>query len=209
MARNEKRRQKSLLKRKRKDKDRKNRKSEMLDDVKSSKSIINNARELPVHECLINPQWKEEGMATILISRKQTDGKLAFGTFMVDTFCLGLKNTFCNANITLDEYENTFKEKMYSLTSYIECDIDLAHQIIYGAIDFAKELGFEPQRDFKLSRYILEEPSGKHSSAHLEFGKDGKPFYIAGPDDNVDLIIRKLSERVGVENFNFTHPMGM
>lgn len=209
MARNENKRQKSLLKKKRKDKDRKNWKSEMLDDVKSSKSIIKNARVLPVHECLISPQWKEEGMATILISRKQTDGKLAFGTFMVDTFCLGLKNTFCNANITLDEYENTFKEKIYRLTSYIECDIDLAHQIIYGAIDFARELGFEPQKDFKLSRYILEEPSEKHSSAHLEFGKDGKPFYIAGPDDNAEHIIRKLSMKIGDGNFNFTAPMGM
>jgi hypothetical protein len=209
MAHNENKRQKLLLKKKRKDKDRKNRKSETFSDVKSSKSIIKNARELPVHECLINPQWKEEGMATILISRKQTDGKLAFGTFMVDIFCLGLKNTFCNANITLDEYENTFKEKMYSLTSYIECDFDLAHQIIYGAIDFARELGFEPQRDFKLSRYILEEPFETALSFHIEFGKDGKPFYIAGPDDNVDFIIRKLSERVGVKNFNFMHPMGM
>jgi len=209
MARNENRRQKSLLKKKRKDKDRKTKQSEMLSGVKSSKNIIKNARELPVHECLINPQWKEEGMASILISRKQTDGKLAFGTFMLDTFCLGLKNTFCNANIPLDEYENTLKEKMYSLTSYIECDINLAHQIIYGAIDYARELGFKPQKDFKLSRYILEEPSEKYSAAHLEFGKDGKPFYIAGPDDNVDYIIRKLSERVGVENFNLTHPMGM
>src|SRR3989304_6560399 len=117
MARNENRRQKSLLKKKRKDKDRKTKQSEMLSGVKSSKNIIKNARELPVHECLINPQWKEEGMASILISRKQTDGKLAFGTFMLDTFCLGLKNTFCNANIPLDEYENTLKEKMYSLTS--------------------------------------------------------------------------------------------
>lgn len=206
MARNENRRQKSLLKKKRKDKDRKNR---MFSGDKSSKSIINNARELPIQECLINPQWKEEGMATILISRKQADGKLAFGTFMVDTFCLGLKNTFCNANITSDEYENTFKEKMYSLTSYIECDIDLAHQIIYGAIDFARELGFDPQRDFKLSRYILEEPSEKYSSDHLEFGKDGKPFYIAGPDDNAEHIIRKLSAKIGDGGFNFTAPVGM
>lgn len=209
MAQNENRRQKSLLKKKRKDKERRNRKSGTFNGETSGKNIIKNARELPVHECLINPQWKEEGMASILISRKQTDGKLAFGTFMVDIFCLGLKNTFCNANITLDEYENVFKEKVYRLTSYIECDFDLAHQILYGAIDFARELGFEPQRDFRLSRYILEAPSEKYSSAHLEFGKDGQPFYIAGPNDNVDFIIRKLTERVGVENFNFMHPMGM
>jgi hypothetical protein len=209
VARNESKRQKKLLKKKRKDKDRKNKQSEMLSGVKSSKSIIKNARELPVHECLINPQWKEEGMAPILISRKQTDGKLAFGTFMVDIFCLGLKNTFCNANISLNEYENTLKEKIYRLTSYIECDFNLAHQIIYGAIDFARKLGFEPQKDFKLSRYILEEPSEKYYSSDLKFGMDGKPYYIAGPDDNVDYILRKLSMRVGDGNFDFMHPIEM
>ncbi|ODS32967.1 MAG: hypothetical protein SCARUB_01906 [Candidatus Scalindua rubra] len=181
----------------------------MLNDVKSDKSIIKNARVLLVHEYLINPQWKEEGMASILISRKQTDGKQAFGTYMVDIFCLGLKNTFCNANMTLDEYENNFKEKIYRLTSYIECDIDLAHQIIYGAIDFARELGFEPQRDFKLSRYLLEEPSEKYYSSDLKFGMDGKPYYIAGPDDNAEYVIRKLSMKIADGNFNFTYPMGM
>lgn len=209
MARNENKRQKLLMKKKRKDKDRKNKKSGTSGDVKSSKSIIKNSRELSIHECLINPQWKEEGMASILISRKQPNGNLAFGVFMVDIFCLGLKNTFCNANVPLDEYENTLKEKIYSLTSHIDCDVDLAHQIIYGAIDFARELGFEPQKDFKLSRYILEELSEKHNSTHLEFGKNGKPFYIAGPNDNADYVMRKLSEKTGDSNFNFTYPMGM
>jgi hypothetical protein len=46
VARNESKRQKKLLKKKRKDKDRKNKQSEMLSGVKSSKSIIKNAREL-------------------------------------------------------------------------------------------------------------------------------------------------------------------
>lgn len=209
MARNENKRRKKLLKKKRKDKDRKNKQSEMFNGVKSSKSIIKNARELPVHECLINPQWQEQGMASILISRNQTNGKLAFGVFMVDIFCLGLKNTFCNANMPLDEYENVLKEKIYSLTSYIECDFELAHQIIYGAIDYAGELGFEPQKDFKLSRYILEELSEIDLSFHVEFGKEGKPFYIAGPDDNVDYIIDILSRRVGEENYTFLHPLEM
>ncbi len=209
MARNENRKQKSLLKKKRKDKDRKNRKAETSGDVRSSKSIIKNARELPIHECLINPQWKEEGMASILISRKQPTGNLAFGVFMVDIFCLGLKNTFCNADIPLQEYEDGIKDTMRKQSTYIECDIDLAHRIIYGAIEFARELGFEPQKDFKLSRYILEEPSEKYYSSDLEFGKNGKPYYIAGPDDNVDYVMRKLSKRVGEGNYHFTHPMGM
>lgn len=209
MARNENRRQKLLLKKKMKDKDRKNKKSGTFGDVRSSKSIIKNARDLPIHECLIHPQWQEQGLATILISRKQPNGNLAFGVFMVDVFCLGLKSTFCNADIPLQEYEDGIKDTMRKQSAYIECDIDLAHRIIYGAIEFARELGFEPQKDFKLSRYILEEPSEKYYSSDLEFGKNGKPYYIAGPDDNADYVIRKLSEKAGDGNFNFINPMGM
>ncbi len=40
-------------------------------------------------------------------------------------------------------------------------------------------------------------------------GKNGRPYYIAGPNDNFDFILRQLSERVGENNFDFTHLMGM
>lgn len=210
MARNENKRQKLLLKKKRKDRARKTQKSGAYGgNVVSHRSIIRNSSELPVHECLIHPEWQEQGLATILISRKQTNGNLVFGVYMVDIYCLGLKNTLCNADIPLQEYEDGIKDTLRKQATYLECDIELAYQIIYGAIEFAREFGFGPHKDFKLSSCILEGPSEKYHSSDLEFGKDGKPYYIAGPDDNVDYVMRKLSENAGDGNFDFTHPMGM
>ena len=183
------------MKKKRKDKDRKNKKSETFGDINSSKSIIKNIRELPIHECLIQPGWQEKGLATILISRKQPNNNLVFGVYLVDIYCLGLKDTLYKADISLQDYEGGIKGTLRKKSEYIECDIDLAHQIIYGAIEFARELGFEPHKDFKSSRYILEGPTEKYYSSDLEFGKNGEPYYIAGPDDNVDYGMRKLSEK--------------
>lgn len=37
----------------------------------------------------------------------------------------------------------------------------------------------------------------------VEFGKDGKPLYIAGPDDDAQKIIGKLTKKLGKENFGF------
>ena len=37
----------------------------------------------------------------------------------------------------------------------------------------------------------------------FEFGKDGKPFYIAGPFDNSRKILETLSNSVGEGNFEF------
>jgi len=164
---------------------------------------IYKARRWPVYECLINPSWKESGLANILLSRQQPDGNIVFGAYLVDLFCLGLKDTFCNANFTLSMYEKELTSRIYQEGAPIDCQISLAHQIIYGAIEYASKLGFKPQKDFEMSKYILEEQNKIEESVSIEFGKDGKPFFIAGPNDDVELIIKKLERNAGKGNFSF------
>jgi hypothetical protein len=62
---------------------------------------------------------------------------------------------------------------------------------------------FEPQKDFSLSQFVLDETSDMDLSFDIEFGKDGKPLYISGPDDNTDYIIKKLIKNVGEGNFDY------
>ncbi len=163
-----------------------------------SKNIIIKSRGLPIYECIINSSWKEVGLANILISRQQPDGNLVFGSYLVDIFCLGLKDTFCNANFTLSRYENELKANKYFGEDIIDCPVSLAHQIIYGGIKYASKLGFKPQKDFGLSKYVLEKKSKieKEYVNELEFGKDGKPFLFLGPYDDAELIAKKLKRNV-------------
>ena len=175
--------------------------------VKSARNRIYNARKFPVYECLINTSWKEGGLASILLSRQQPDGNIVFGVYLVDVFCLGLKNTYCNANFTLSRYEQDVKASISRNEPLIDYPVPLTHHIIYGVIDYAFKLGFKPQKDFKLTRYILEKRTEIGESIPIEFGKDGKPFFIAGPDDNINLIVRKLERAVGEGNFHFLLPM--
>lgn len=213
MALDEKRRQKALMKKKRDDKVRKKRRHESplnthgYAEYYYRKGIVKRAKEFPIFECLINPDWQEEGLARILLSRKQPNDKLVFGTFLVDLFCLGLKNTFCNADFSLEVYEKSIKSRIYHDMSPINCHPLLASEIIFGAIEYARRLGFEPQQDFALSGFLLDEPSGTGTAFNVEFGKDGKPFYIAGPDDDVDTIMKKLSKTTGRGNHNFLVPL--
>lgn len=164
---------------------------------------IYHARKYPVFECLINDSWRERGLAHILLSRQQPDGNIAFGVYLVDIFCLGLKNTFCNVNFPIWKYERRVKEGLSQHEHLVDCPVALAHQIIYGAIDYAAELGFGPQKDFKMSKYILDARSTLKDTEGVEFGKNGKPFFIPGSDDNAKLIVKKLEERLGEGNFHF------
>jgi hypothetical protein len=168
--------------------------------------LIKKAKQFTIYECLVNTDWQGKGLAHILFSRKQPDNELIIGVFLVDIYCLGIKNAFCNANISLEEYEK-LKFRMSQESSLIACDPKLANRIIYGAIEYARTLGFEPQKDFALSRFILDEPSDADLLFDVEFGKDGKPLYIAGPNDNVDHVIKQLSKKVGEGNFHYLLPV--
>ncbi|MBN1890419.1 MAG: hypothetical protein JW850_20670 [Thermoflexales bacterium] len=37
----------------------------------------------------------------------------------------------------------------------------------------------------------------------MTFGKDGKPFYVSGPHDNPEAIMRQLARITGEGNYNF------
>lgn len=210
MPRDERRRQKKLLKRRQKAKAVAKWHNAQSDVVTSPRALVRNARAYPILECLINDNWEDvdsEGFAQIVIARQQPDGDIAFGVYLVDMFCLGLKSTFCNAGFSLSEYRNEIVPPAIRPAKSKKCPPELAHQIIYQGIDYAAQYGFKPDRDFKWSHYLLEERGTLEEPYKLTFGKDGEPLFVAGPYDNVDVIIRRLEKYAGSGNYHFMVPV--
>jgi hypothetical protein len=182
-----------------------------LSTPSSSRSLVRQAREFPVMECLINSDWDDEdnhGLVRILLTRRQPDGAIIFGSYLVDMLCLGLKDTFCNANIPVSRYRRELVQGVFPDVAPKKCPIELAHQIVYEAIDYAAQFGFKPQKDFKMSQYVLEERGTLAESYNLTFGKDGKPLFVAGPYDNSQVILAKLEKHAGPGNYNFLVSIG-
>jgi len=67
------------------------------------------------------------------------------------------------------------------------------------------QFGFSPRKDFKLSQYVLEDKNSVELCDNIEFGKDGQPYYVAGPNDNVEYIMRQLESKAGEENFKYLY----
>jgi len=84
----------------------------------------------------------------------------------------------------------------------VQVPLELGRQIVYGAIVYARELGFEPHADFGRAAGYLGAWDGE---CELTFGRDGKPMYISGPYDDGERIIRKLRRGLGDENYDFVH----
>jgi SEC-C motif len=167
---------------------------------------IQHADDYPVEACYLNADWKEQGLARIVVTRSQENGQIMVAAFLVDTFCLGVKNAFCNEGLGRRQIEAKLLPGYYQNEEPTRVGINHVKEIIYGAVDYARGLGFDPHPDFELSRHVLgSEEIGR--TRNLTFGgPEGKPLYVAGPDDDTATVLRKLRKRLGEDGFNFITP---
>jgi len=159
-------------------------------------------KNLSYHECYVNSGYKEQGLAQILISKKQPSGKYAYVIFLLDIFCLGLKNTQYNFNLNDDDYED-LKEHLFNSEEFIVFDVVAAHNLIYGTIDCAEEIGFKPHKSFAVVKYMLDSDLINDGIDEIELGKEGRIIYITGPFDDTNRIARILEKTVGKGNFEY------
>jgi tetratricopeptide (TPR) repeat protein len=138
------------------------------------------ARQLPIHSCYINKDWEMQKMAHVTVARAHKNGNLTFAVYLIDVLGFGVKNTFFNYNLTPYEF-NGLLDQWGENT--IPCEYVLAHNLVYGALEFALEYDIQPHKDWKISQYIMEEDTDAIPLINLEFGENGKPVYVQMMDE--------------------------
>jgi SEC-C motif len=164
---------------------------------------IQHADDYPVEACYLNADWKQQGLARIVVTRSQENGKIMVAAFLVDTFCLGVKNAFCNEGLGRRQIEAQLLPGYYQNEEPTRVGINYVKEIIYGAVDYARDLGFDPHPDFELSRHVLGAEEINRTRSLKFGGPEGKPLYVAGPDDDAAAILQKLRNGLGKNGFNF------
>lgn len=211
MPRDERKRQKALMKKRSKEKAAAQSRARHIAMTSfSENSLIRRAREFPILECRISADWEKEqpGLVQVLVARQQPDGNICYGFYLVDKLCLGLKNTLAHAGVPASEYRRKLRDSVFINSKPKDCPPELAHQMIYASIEYAQQFGFSPEKDFALNQYVLE-PRGELDEPYdITFGRNGKPFYIAGPHDNVARIMRQLEKTAGPGNFDYLTMVG-
>jgi len=180
-------------------------KSKQAPQLSPENYIRQKARNLPVYECLVNGDWEKSKMVSVVVSRVHANGNITAGFFLVDLYCLGVKNTTYFFNYSPAEYEIQI-QKMIHLTIK-KIPYEMAHNIVYAGLDYASELGLNPHKDFtSLTRFILEEDTDDVELIDIECGHKGKPFYIQGQFDSEQMakrVIAQLERAVGKGNYDF------
>ena len=166
---------------------------------------IRQARKYPLEGCWVQSGWQEAGLAVVVVARRQPNGLLVFGNFLVDHYCLGVKSAFARADVTPSTFYARLPELLSGETPTSIAPA-VAHELIYGSLEYAAGYGFRPDPDFALAQMVLDPPDAYPRTGGVTFGKDGKPFYVSGPRDSVTAIMNTLMRTAGPGNFDYlTH----
>jgi hypothetical protein len=143
------------------------------------------------------------GLVTVLVARDRGGSTAGVCFYLVDTWCLGLKDAAGPRPMDRRRLGG-FIQQIFSAWDEpaAQVPLELGRQIVYGAIRYARELGFEPHSDFRRAAGYLGAWDGE---CELAFGRDGKPMYISGPYDDGERIIRNLHRSLGEGNHDFMH----
>ncbi len=156
-------------------------------------------------DCLVLENWQDTGLTAVVLRRQSIVGYGIVTAILVDVWCLGVKNAMGPREMSRSQFERTLAGLFPDESRAIQVSLPLAREIVFGAIAYARGLGFEPHADFAKAALQLGEHTGPIS---LAFGHKGKPYFLAGPDDDVGMVLSKLRKAVGTGNFDYLVPLG-
>jgi hypothetical protein len=169
--------------------------------------------------CWVSPAWSREllvqrrdgwldvdlgaagpaGIALVLVARGRRHDRVSVCGYLVDTFCLGVKNVIGPEPMHRRDLASFVRTYFMAFPApALRAPIDLAQHLVHGAVAFAAGLGLEPHPDFAGVRGHLGELS---APCAITFGREGRPLYVAGPHDDPIAVMETLMATVGSDGF--------
>lgn len=162
----------------------------------------------PLLHCCANESLWDQGMGSVLLSRELSGRRVAFGAFLIDAYCLGVKDAWSDI-LPRSEYEERVYGPIFEEHGLVETTPEFARKVVEGAVDYAWGLGFPPHPDYRVAEGIFGLIDAEACTEEFTYGKNGRPFFFAGPNDRpwrCREILAKLTETCGADGFDFVMP---
>jgi hypothetical protein len=150
------------------------------------------AAHAPIQHCFLTESVFDVGMGTLVLARGATPHHVALSSFLIDTFCLGIKDVMFES--VESEVFEIYMDALDAGSPIVSVDPSYARKLLRDLAAWSLSIGFAPHRDFAAVERLFGDVSADASDAVFRFGRDGKPFYIPGPDDTAHLIQRRIEQ---------------
>jgi len=135
-----------------------------------------------LHSCIADSNW-DQGIGQVHLTRTLPDGRVAVAIFLVDRFCLGVKNAIAEI-VPRATYDIRYSPPVSGDNKAKPYPPAAVRKYVEGAVPYARDLGFEPHEDYHVAKHIFGDIDPTTSSETFEYGQDGKPNYISGPNES-------------------------
>lgn len=172
-------------------------------------ATLERATRAPILHCCTTEALHDQGMGYVLIARELSNIKVAFALFLVDAYCLGVKDVIWDVAARGD-YDAKLFRKLFGASSRIDVEPVYARKFVEGAVEYARGIGFSPPAEYSKARLIFGDIDASTCQESIEYGQDGKPHFIAGPHDSYlrcREIVSTLTRTCGPDGFHFTMPV--
>jgi hypothetical protein len=91
------------------------------------------------------------GLAGVVVARRHRPRRVSVCGYLVDVYCLGVKNALgpdVMNDRDLPGFVGLFFRAFEEAGEPIEAPLELARHLVWGAVDYARKLGFSPHPDF-------------------------------------------------------------
>src|SRR6266404_6330438 len=150
------------------------------------------AAQAPIQHCLLSDSVFDVGMGTLVLARGATPHHVALSAFLIDTFCLGIKDVMFES-VDSEVFE-MYMDATDAGSPIVSVDPSYARKLLRDLAAWSQSIGFAPHRDFAAVERLFGDVNADASEAAFQFGRDGKPVYIPGPNDTASLIRRRIAQ---------------
>jgi hypothetical protein len=158
------------------------------------------------HEAMRSANLFDLGCGYLIVSRFKADGRVEVGFFLLDVFCLGVKDAGFYPFSSTADYQENLVDRFFPDGNQVPMTPEAARKLAEDAISYARSLGFSPCPDYKKANRVFGGITTATCTEQFVFGQNDKPLYIQGPSESparVERILRALEARCGQDGFHY------
>ena len=159
----------------------------------------------PIMHCCYSTALWEVGIGNVLVSRQLSSGNVAFVAFLVDVYCLGVKNVHLDI-LPRAVYDSKIYDHLLRQGPVRQIKPECARKLIEGAVEYAAASGLPPAAEYRVGMLIFGDISAEACPEQFVFGREGKPFFCAGPHDDAARCEEILRAQPGLRSGRISFP---